>query len=53
MGVDGYGDLMEHKGHNIECVTYGDDNVALECIDCNCVLVDFDKYPDKEYDDGG
>lgn len=46
----GYGDLREHIGHKIVCVGYGRKsvnqapvNVAIECEDCNCVLVDFDK----------
>lgn len=44
MGVHQFNDLVRHVGHNIECVTYGefsDENVALECMDCNEVLVDF------------
>jgi len=43
----GYEQLGEHVWHNIECVAYGDPNdptnVAIECIDCGCVLVDFSK----------
>jgi hypothetical protein len=26
-------------------------NVAVECMDCNCVLFDFEKYPDPDYSD--
>lgn len=39
-------ELSTHVGHDIECVTYGKDNtvanVAVECVTCNVVLVDFD-----------
>lgn len=38
--------LMWHVGHNIQCVTYGNEdevyNVAIECFDCNEVLLDYD-----------
>ena len=42
-------ELREHLGHRIECVPYGVDgddggelwSVALECIDCNEVLLEF------------
>ena len=50
---EGYHDLREHIGHKIECVCYGGDedgepeNIALECEDCGCVLVDFN-HPDME-----
>ena len=37
-------ELIEHKGHKIEVVTYGnDDNVAIECETCDTVLLDYDK----------
>ena len=47
--------LKAHVGHNIEIVTYGltskeDDqvNVSIECLDCNEVLIDFDKNDERE-----
>ena len=44
MSTTNYEELIQHKGHKIVCVTYGDDvNVALECETCNMVLLDFDK----------
>jgi phosphopentomutase len=45
-------DLKRHVGHRIECVTYGNPavNVAVECVDCNEVLMDFDKYPEDDED---
>jgi hypothetical protein len=50
-----YYDLLEHFGHKIEVVVYGDVenpvNVAVECITCNQVLFDFDK-PESEENDG-
>lgn len=51
MGIDlrpdrGFQELLDHVGHRIECVTYGTKgvpvNAAIECIDCGCVLLDFD-----------
>jgi len=44
MAASNFEDLMNHVGHDLECVTYGDvDNVAVECIDCGCVIIDYDK----------
>lgn len=50
---EGFFDLLDHVGHDIECVSYGDVgqdadvdeavNAAIECITCGCVLVDFDR----------
>ena len=31
--------LREHIGHSLECVIYGQENIAIECIDCNQVLI--------------
>lgn len=40
--------LLEHAGHNVEIVTYGDTeypaNVSLECTDCNEVILDAELY---------
>ena len=49
MSVNTFRELCEHVGHNVECVTYGDPavNVALECMDCKEVLVDFDNKEDE------
>jgi hypothetical protein len=43
-------ELKAHVGHKLECVTYGNppDNVAVECLDCSMVIVDFDSPPDDE-----
>lgn len=44
MAVHSFEDLITHVGHEIVCVTYGDNlNVAVECETCGCVLVDFDR----------
>ncbi len=48
MSVINYKDLKEHLGHRIVCVSYespgeNKENIALECEDCNEVLLDFDK----------
>ena len=53
MGAYSFDDLMHHVGHKIVCVTYSADygngelkegdiwNVAVECEDCNTVLMDY------------
>ena len=47
MSVNSYKELKEHIGHKIVCVRYGDVNVAVECEDCNEVLISFDKYEEN------
>ena len=60
MGASCYTDLMCHVGHDIQCVAYdaeyeyeGDPaNIAIECVTCGEVLLDFDfdhagKVPDS------
>lgn len=42
MGVTNFEELLIHRGHEIHVVLYGDSNVAIECEDCNEVLLDFD-----------
>jgi hypothetical protein len=44
-----YNKLKEHVGHDIECVQYGNfgyqgepQNVAIECNDCNEVIISYD-----------
>jgi hypothetical protein len=50
MSAIDFNDLMRHVGHKIVCVTYGTKkhpvNVAIECEDCNEVLLDYDKEED-------
>jgi hypothetical protein len=52
MGAHSFKDLVAHVGHNVQVVLYGpqDDpvNVAVECEDCNEVLMDFDAETDEE-----
>jgi hypothetical protein len=40
VGAYNFDSLVAHKGHKIEIVTYGKENVAVECVDCNEVLFD-------------
>ena len=51
MGAGSYEDLKHHVGHKLKCVYYGDKNnpanVAIECLTCNTVLLDFD-HPEME-----
>lgn len=52
MSVSSFKDLKHHVGHEVEVVTYGDPpvNVAIECLDCNEVLLDFDREEDDDDD---
>jgi len=48
MSVNNFDDLIEHVNHKIEIAIYKDQkgepvNVAIECLDCNEVLLDYDK----------
>lgn len=49
MSALSYADLKAHIGHRIECVGYDEEplsepeNVAVECIDCYEVILDFDR----------
>ena len=43
MSVTNYEELKAHEGHKVAVVTYRGENVAIECEDCNEVLLDFDK----------
>ena len=48
MGVTNYEELSNHIGHRLECCGYGGENVAIECLDCHEVLVDFDKVVEEK-----
>lgn len=48
MSVYNFETLRDHMGHNIEVALYGDQNIAIECVTCNEVLIDFDSDPDEE-----
>lgn len=47
MSVMNFNELFGHVGHDTRVVYYGEQydvrNVAIECDDCQCVLLDFDK----------
>ena len=42
MSATDYRDLSRHIGHKVDVVTYAEVNVAIECEDCNEVLMDYD-----------
>jgi hypothetical protein len=43
MSVQNYSDLADHYGHSLDVAIYGDQaNIAIECENCNEVLIDFD-----------
>ena len=59
MAAHSFHDLARHYGHTIEVVIYGSSdpesalNVAVECQDCNEIIMDFDRYnedPDQDLD---
>ena len=41
--------VHSHVGHEIEIVTYGGQNLAIECVSCGTVLADIDYWevPDE------
>jgi hypothetical protein len=43
--------LSQHVGHAIDCVGYGTNgeyvNISIECLDCNEVLYDAEKYEEE------
>lgn len=41
MSASSFKELRAHIGHELECVIYGYENVAVECMTCNEVLFDF------------
>ena len=51
MGAHSFEDLKKHYGHDVVVMLYGDNNdpqnVSIECLDCNEVLVDFDKTEEE------
>lgn len=51
MSATNYEDLKNHVGHEIVCVDYVGQNVAIECITCSEVLMDYDEDGYEE-DDG-
>lgn len=52
MSASNYAELLAHKGHKLEVVTYGIENdlanVAIECLTCNEVLIDFEAEEEEE-----
>ena len=44
MGAYNFDSLMWHRGHKLVVATYGTPvvNVAIECLTCNEVLLDYD-----------
>ncbi len=46
MSASTYAELLAHVGHEVEVVAYGSatdpNNVAVECVTCSTVLLDFD-----------
>ena len=55
MAVNSYQELLEHFGHEVEVCGYNvlsgkPENVALECMTCNEVLLDYDQPDDDEGD---
>ena len=50
MSINSFKELEGHVGHIVEVVKYGEMNVAIECIICGEVLIDFNR--DEETDEG-
>lgn len=46
--------VLSHLGHEIEVAAYGDnENVAIECLTCMEVIVDYNQEDDYENMDSG
>ena len=43
MSCSNYKELKTHLGHKIVCISYGNDNISVECETCNEVILDYDK----------
>lgn len=44
MAVSNFEELSAHLGHEIEVADYGNgQNIAIECMDCFEVILDFDR----------
>lgn len=43
-----YNKLKNHIGHAIDCVAYENQNISIECLDCNEVLIDYDNPETEE-----
>ncbi len=50
MSVNSFKELKKHVGHKIKCVAYGTPtlNTAIECGDCELVLMDYNKKETKQ-----
>jgi hypothetical protein len=43
VSVQTFNELADHYGHSLNVAIYGDQtNIAIECENCNEVLLDFD-----------
>jgi len=52
MSVQTFYDLADHYGHALSVAIYGKqaENVAIECENCNEILLDFDREEEKMKD---
>ena len=49
MAVNSFKELRAHFGHDIQVAVYAiDANAAIECLDCNEILLDFDNEKEEE-----
>jgi len=44
MNCKNFKELVKHVGHEIHCVSYNDENVAILCKTCNFTILDFNKF---------
>lgn len=56
MSVHSFEELISHETHEVNVVSYGPPggeavNVAIECEDCDTVLLDFDREPTSVQED--
>ena len=49
MTMSNFDRVLSHLGHELEVAVYGDnENVAIECLTCMEVVVDYDQGDDDE-----
>jgi hypothetical protein len=48
VGVSNFSDLKAHMEHALVITNYHDQNIAIECMTCHAVLIDFDAHEEEE-----
>jgi hypothetical protein len=47
--ISNFQELAEHTNHKLEVAIYGDNqNAAIECVNCFCILLDYENQQLEE-----